>query len=469
MIELEHRDGSNIPIPYDVDTNEVNKHLMDYLLYRKKYAKFIHHTLRNIGPATINHEAQRIMYLINILSYQKYVDQNVTKVGIHYCSARYENNMVPIVDGMRNAEWAEVSIEQYVRSWRNFYRYLTVAGIEHVMYMPDTIETTVRRDQDDNFLSHTSLNFNYYGEKETAVDDSKKHFKDTYEDSIISMADFWRLYASLHAQDEVYAVMAYVEFATLLRVEALVRDFPLVPTLLNPDFKQYAVMKLSEKLIQDLHYTAKGGAKRQTRLSLSVQKIFNDEYIKSDICNYEKRFKKYKDNYCKTKWAKNKHRKPNLRYCWLNKKGTPVCVRQYQKAFENAARELGIKVHTHMMRHSGATQLLWRYLKEHNLTASHTNQLIVADAHAVLQKLLGHMDLSTTKMYVKTIERMIQEEKLSLLLNVALSTSHKHHEDLVKNNKALSGGLSSMERAVKHFEEYMTGSGILAKIEREVA
>ncbi|WP_339771499.1 site-specific integrase [uncultured Paraglaciecola sp.] len=468
MIELEHRDGTDVPIPYNVDTNDVNTHLMDYFIYRKKYAKFIHHTLRNVSPKTINNDAQRIKYLINLLSQQKYVDQKITKVGIHYCSARYETNMVPIIDGLRTAEWEEESIEQYVKSWRNFYRYLTVAGIDHLMYMPDTVQVSMRKDQDDNFLSHTSYDNNYAGEKETAIESRNKKFKDDYVDSVISMADFWRLYANLHAQDEVYAVMAYCEFATLLRVEALVRDFPLIPNSLNPNFKPYALMERQDTRIQDLNYIAKGGRKKTTQFSVSVHKIFNDEYIKSDICNYEQRFKKYQDNYCKTKWAKKKHRTPQMRFCWLNRQGTPVSVREYQGAFEKAADELGITVHTHMMRHSGATQLLWRYLKEHNLTASHTNDLLVTDAHAVLQKMLGHMDIKTTKMYVKTVERMIQSEKLSMLLNVALSTSRKHHEDLVKNNKVLSDGLSSMERAIKRFEEYMTGSNILSKIERKM-
>lgn len=467
MIELEHRDGTDIPIPYNVNTNEVNTHLMDYLVFRKTYAKFIHPKLRNARPKTINNDAQRIKYLINLLAQQKYVVEGFTKVGIHYCSATYDANMVPIIESFRTRDWEEESIEQYVKSWRNFYRYLTVVGVDHVMFMPDTIETERRKDQDGNFLSHTNYEEAYIGEKETAIEHRNKKFKDDYVDSVISMTDFWRLYANLHAQDEVYAVMAYCELATLLRVEALVRDFPLTPTRLNPDFKPYAVIERQEFHVQDIHYIAKGGGKKTTQFSVSVHKIFNEEYIKSDICNYEQRFKGYQDNYCKTKWAKKKRRTPEMRFCWLNKHGTPVSIREYQGAFEKAAEELGITVHTHMMRHTGATQLLWRYLKEHNLTAQHTNDLIVADAHAVLQKMLGHRDIITTKMYVKTVERMIQSEKLNMLLNVALSTSRKHHDELAKNNKALSSGLSSMERAVKRFEEHMTGSNILAKIDRE--
>ena len=155
-----------------------------------------------------------------------------------------------------------------------------------------------------------------------------------------------------------------------------------------------------------------------------------------------------------------------MRFCWLNKNGTPVSVREYQAALEGAAKELGIDIHSHMLRHTGATQLLWRYIKEHNLTASHTNELLIADAHIILQGLLGHKNIETTKMYVKTIERMIRSEKLSMLLNSALSISRKHHDDLLKDNETLYAGLSAMERAVNRFEEHMTGSDIITRVKR---
>ena len=413
MIELEHRDGTGIPIPYNVETNEVDIHFLDFLVFKKKYAKFIHHTLKNASVQTILNDSQRVKYFINLLAEQKYKDHKGNEmIGVHYCSAQYESNMKPIIALLRTREWKEESIEQYVKSWRNFYRFLTVSGVEHNMLMPDTIEVERHGDQDDNFLSHTNYGESYKGEKETAIDEKNKEFKDDYVNSIISMTDFWKIYKHLCEVDEVYAER---------------------------------IAKNDGIRMQDLNYIAKGGKIKTTQLSISVHKIFNDEYIQSSICNYEQRHKKYQDDYCKTKWAKNKHRTPEMRFCWLNKLGTPVSVREYQAALEDAAEALGIDIHSHMLRHTGATQLLWRYLKEHNLTASHTNELLIADAHVMLQKLLGHQDVKTTRMYVKTIERMIQAEKLNMLLNSALSTSKKHHDELIKNNKALSNGLSSME------------------------
>ncbi|NRA79315.1 MAG: site-specific integrase [Pseudoalteromonas sp.] len=466
-IELKHRGLAGIPIPYNIELNEIEINVLDFLIFRKKNSKFIYHKLKNASSQTIQNDSQRVKYLINLLAEQTYVDHDDNPViGVHYCAATYENNMKPLIELLRNREWKEESIEQYVKTWRNFYRFLTATGVDHMMFMPDTIEESIVEDQEGNFLSHTNYSGKFVGEKETAIEEELKEYKDDYVDSIISMSDFWRLYQHLYALDEVYAVMAFCEFSTLLRVSALVRDFPLTRTKLNPHFKPFSAATRDKIRMQDISYIAKGGKIKKTKLSISAHKIFNDEYINSELCNYEQRYKKYQNNYCKTKWAKKFNRTEQMRFCWLNKNGTPVSVREYQAALENAADELGIKIHSHMMRHTGATQLLWRYLKEHNLTASHTNDLLVADAHVMLQKLLGHINVETTRMYVRTVERMIQAEKLSMLLNSALSVSKKHHDELIKNNKALSNGLSSMERAVQRFEEHMTGSNILDKIKR---
>lgn len=466
-LEFAHRGSAGMPIPYVIETNEVETNVLDFLIFRKRNSKFIHDKLRNASAQTILNDSQRVKYLINLLADQQFIDhENKSVIGVHYSEATYENNMEPIIELLRQRDWKEESIQQYVKTWRNFYRFLTAIGVDHLMFMPDTVESTFAQDQDENLLSHTSYAENYIGEKETAINEKNLEFKDDYVDSIISMSEFWRIYEHLYNVDEVYAVMAFIEFSTLLRVSALVRDFPLKQTKLNPNFKPYQVAVRDNQRIQDLFYIAKGGKKKVTKLSISAQKIFNDEYINSEVCSYEQRWKKYQDNYCKTDWAKSKNRTKQMRFCWLNKNGTPVSVREYQAALEDAAKALGIKIHSHMLRHTGATQLLWRYIKEHNLTASHTNELLIADAHTILQGLLGHQNVETTKKYVKTIERMIRSEKLSMLLNSALSVSRQHHEELLKDNEALSAGLSAIERAINRFEEHMTGSDIIAKVKR---
>lgn len=109
-----------------------------------------------------------------------------------------------------------------------------------------------------------------------------------------------------------------------------------------------------------------------------------------------------------------------------------------------------MKVHPHMLRHTGVTQMLYRYMKNNGLMTglSYTNQMLVADAHIILQQHLGHVLVDTTRRYVRTIERVIQETQLDILLNSALSISRKHQKVLDKN-PLLARGMSILEEAIK--------------------
>jgi site-specific recombinase XerC len=462
-VELKHRDGIHeLPVPYNVGTNEVNLDLLDFMVYRKKHPKLIHKNLRAANTKTVTDAAQRIVYFINLLAQQKYKINGVEKIGVDYCIATYEGNMKPIIDDLRKVGWKENSLEQYVKAWRQFYRFLTFHKVDHRMFMPDTVEVERKGDQDDNFLSHTNVENTYKGEQETAIDDKNKAFKETYIEDVIAMETFWALYAALYDIDEVYAVMAYCQLSTLLRVEALVKNVPLAPTKLNPSFKPYELVKRRGIEEQVLRYVAKGGKKKQTVLISTVQKTINDEYIDSDICNYDARLKKYREDYSKTKWAKKAHRTEDIEYSWLNNKGTPVSIREYQTAFEKASAVIGVDVHSHMMRHTGVTQLLWRFLVDNN-QSGFSNELLVNDAHTILQGMLGHVNISTTRMYTKTVDRMISGKLLSITMKAALSVSKEHHEDLVSENEALSQGLSAMERALKEYEGFMRGNPVTVK------
>ncbi|OJF67768.1 hypothetical protein BK026_02645 [Alteromonas sp. V450] len=97
---------------------------------------------------------------------------------------------------------------------------------------------------------------------------------------------------------------------------------------------------------------------------------------------------------------------------------------------QECAERLNIKAHPHILRHTGVTQVLYRYLKNNGLLTglNHTNRMLIANADSILQQHLGHVRVKTTKRYIKTIERIIQESQLDMLLNTALSTSLRHQE-----------------------------------------
>jgi len=213
-------------------------------------------------------------------------------------------------------------------------------------------------------------------------------------------------------------------------------------------------MKRNDLTTQKLFYIKKGGQRASLDIPLELMAVIHDEYHNADNNNYNSRLKQYKKKYCKTKWAKNAGVTDDMEPTWLNLNGTPVSIKEYQSAFGRASLKIGISVHPHMLRHTGATQILWRYLKDCNLTACHANSIIVNDAHIMLKAQLGHRNVETTKRYVRTVERMIQDEAMSHLLNSTLTISRKHYDTL---NDKVRSGLSILERSIAKHEEYMTG------------
>ncbi|GFD81715.1 MAG: site-specific integrase [Pseudomonadota bacterium] len=479
-IELEYRGGvRDFPFPYDVETNEPNLHIIDYVIFRQKYPKRIHPQYRKASAKTIRDSISRIVFFINRLAEQKIEDPETgeSTIGVHYLRATFNDNMEPIINALRNgngdpdAAWKEASIEQYVKAWRSFYRFLTLTHVEHMMHMPDTISFEGKNDIDNNFLSHTAVSHTYRGEIETAIDSNNKEFSDDYCDSVLSMDDFWSLYAFLYEDDPVYSAMLFAQTTTLLRASALINDFTLTPTALNKNFLTYPQVERNEELYkQPIFYVKKGGKKGKTFLSREVHALLHHEYIAPKIdkgigitpMSYAERLKRYKEKCQKhKKWGADKD--PTAKPTWIKQTGTPVSYREYQYALERASDALGIKIHSHMCRHTGATQILWRYLKMHNKTACHTNDLMVNDAHKILQEILGHKNVETTKRYVLTIERMILENQMDDMLNYTFAKSKEHYSELTKKNPNFAHCVNALESASQRLDGFMLGRELTQK------
>lgn len=448
--ELEH------PIVFDAKTHKPDPLILRYSVCKHQYPQLINPKLtRRCSKKTVVDAIQRICYLINRLSEQTQPDG---KQGIHYLAATYRGNMEPLIRAMYyKGGWRGESIEQYVKAWRQFYCFLTLQGVEHEMLMPQTNEVTIRQDQDDNFLSHTSYRQEQVGEEETAVNHNWKERQDDYKDSILSMEQFWLLYAEMLQIDAVYAAMAYVQLVTGLRVTALIDCFPLGPDKRNPDWCSYREMKRDKMTSQKLRYLAKGGKTKSLLVPFTTMAVFYNIYEKPAYgVTYYQRLRKYQNVYCNSKHAINSGRKPEETPTWILKNGTPVSVRAYQKTMQECAEKLDMEAHPHMLRHTGVTQMLYRYIKNNGLMTglNHTNQMLVSDAHIILQQHLGHARIETTRRYIRTIERFIQESQLDMLLNTALSTSRKHQEMLDKNPQ-LAKGISILEKAIMGTDAYL--------------
>ncbi|WP_171043734.1 site-specific integrase [Pseudoalteromonas spongiae] len=361
--------------------------------------------------------------------------------------------MKPIIDGLYyEGKWKASSIEQYVKTWREFYQFLSSQGVYHEMNMPETIKVKIHLDSNSNFLSHTSYANTKLVEKESAINQNWKITKTDFTDNVLSMGDFWLLYSELYNRDPVYAVMAYANLVTCLRVTPLVNGFPLGSNKLNPKWKTYRELKRDLLSTQSLFYVAKGGKVKSLKIPTEFMSVFYNIYENPDKgIKYTYRLQKYRNNYCKTKHAKNSNRTPTQRPTWLLSNGTPVSTRDYQKVMKESAENCNFKCHPHMLRHTGVTQMLYRYLKLNGFmdSISLANSVLLADAQAILQQHLGHVSIETTKKYLRTILRLIQESRIDALLNTALSTSKAHH-DMLNDNPVFLKGLELLESIMEN-------------------
>jgi len=87
-------------------------------------------------------------------------------------------------------------------------------------------------------------------------------------------------------------------------------------------------------------------------------------------------------------------------------KGKPISVRAVQKRIEHYAREIGVSVTCHRLRHTMATQLL------------------NADADIVsIQEMLGHTRIKTTQRYSKLLNLKVQRDYFKAMEVVMEKTS----------------------------------------------
>lgn len=87
-------------------------------------------------------------------------------------------------------------------------------------------------------------------------------------------------------------------------------------------------------------------------------------------------------------------------------RGQPISVRGIQKRMEHYAKESGLKVSCHHLRHTMATQLL-------NADADIT----------IIQDLLGHSRITTTQRYCKVSNRKVERDYYRAIELVVQRTS----------------------------------------------
>ena len=94
---------------------------------------------------------------------------------------------------------------------------------------------------------------------------------------------------------------------------------------------------------------------------------------------------------------------------WLTQTGAPV--KPYM--IEDAFRDTGLEVHPHMLRHTGATHMLWNYCQIHKIEP---DVRLATMFQEVLQEQLGHADLETTRMYIRSIMKLKARKTMPFII-----------------------------------------------------
>ena len=373
---------------------------------------------RKITKVSANNEADHLRNWLNICANN---GVNYLKVTIDFLDA--------VIDDFRHDEdnefdaVSEQSIATYINTWRLFYTFLDLIGVEHKLNFPAKIKQTRSKSNSEDrsdFLNHTKTNKQRRESKvfiDPLIDNRRKTKIVDYCSQVLTEDQIGMLIVELNKIDRVYAVMAHTQIDTLLRISELVEYFPHEEgNQRNKNWMNAAQMQLAGKAEQVFRFIGKGQVERRINVDIRTMKMISDYYITckcdgSDKTLYNERTALYQRKYCNTKWAKRTGRTINNKHQWLTKKGRPVSKSMYRAAFGKALKvlrdqnkiEADIYVRPHALRHTGATLKLIKYGEKTGVDICMAN---IDDIHIVIQNLLGHADFQTTELYIATVRQL---------------------------------------------------------------
>lgn len=389
QLELVWPEGRVVPVPLKEDYH-LHTHMFGFLVMRYYFPRDIRPNMTPVTGGSLRQIAYDLKAFLEALAHN----------GVEYTEADFSDHIEKIVEaqlGTANPTTYNARITRI----RDFYEYLQKQGVRVKARFPARTVQRRSRDKDDNFLSHTAHGHSTTYEK----DDSHKRttLKTDYKNQVISIDHYGKLYRALKEIDPVYAVLAQVMMQTFLRV-ADVCEMPLHSNRYNrylplwPEFERQGRDSLRYKLL----------TKRSKLIEIDIfgetlHAIYED-YVGP---HYQDRKELFDSSYMKRANATLEFgniRDKSRRTCpedtlWLTQSGAPV--KPYM--IEGAFRDTGLKVHPHMLRHTGATHMLWNFCQIHNIEP---DVRIATMFQEILQEQLGHADLDTTRMYIRTIMKL---------------------------------------------------------------
>lgn len=375
---IEWFDVDNIPVP-----------LVDCIIQRE-----LHDFMYHLGKTpTIRGSRREKTSLDTIKWHLKIWFDYLEDHGLYWRNVTYKEHLEPLRDYLIDERISNLTYNQYYTSWRMFYEWCSGEGIATLMEFPALIELdTPKSSKDDDMLAH-SKQHKAKIKKDPGHEQVTK--KTDFAESFVSIEKFITLVAALHDIDPVYAAIAYMMYGTGLRIGGVVQ-VPIGPCKLNPNWMLWAELKHEGLADQDLTYVPKGKkGHKKCMVPTHIMKLVHDTYIKPF---YEERAQIYAS---KRQYGGGKRPPSNL--LWLNKNGKIIFANDIQKAFKIASKKIGFKVKPHFMRHSFATYVVLNYFKSIEMEP---NSAFASDVHFAVKEQLGHSKITTTELYINTVNRV---------------------------------------------------------------
>jgi site-specific recombinase XerD len=399
-------DNEDVPVAVDLGVgpnDDVNGFLLSRYYYRKEFATH-DYMPKILTPITIKNMADHMRTLMNALADLKKHYLYLTGAGL-----------VKILDMARENGKSEDTLQVYLNTWRQFYEYLSRENVDHACIdLPPKYKKKVRKDasqKDDDPFSHAKSDTKTITIDPCINQRRKKNYKD-YSDHVLSLEENDKVLAELAKIDIVYAVMAAIQFQTLLRINEVVTYFPNKKNGLNPDWNNYSQMRRQELKKQKFHFIGKGSVDNEREIDVAfeeVEMIF--KYYMSvkevgDTTAYTQRFSLFITKYLTSKKGKKSQWTTDSDILWIAKSGNPVSVGMYQEAFRKVEKKLhkegiatSVRIRSHGQRYTGGTHALWQYKKVVGVDITEANK---KDIQVFLQCKYGHMDMETTLKYIAT-------------------------------------------------------------------
>jgi integrase len=334
--------------------------------------------------------------LKNIYSHMKIWMDYCADIGLGYDRVTYDLHLESLRDSLRTRGVKAESLNIYYRTWRSFYDWCDSQGLIHLMEFPAKYEAGRRGDS-----MGSSVVGSFRASSTIEVDpglDSVSIVSD-YKEKIVNDTEFKLLSEALREVDPVYEKISYMMVTTGLRVGGVIQ-IPVGADRLNPEWLRYPDLEAANRKFQKLVYLPKGGKRKLTCIVITeALGVLHDEYISTVR---KERAVLHREN----------HGGRNEVPLWLNRNGKLVNRNDIWNAFRLASKKIGRRITPHFLRHTYASYVVYYYFKANGLTPS---LAYAHDIHEQLRIQLGHSDMKTTCMYIRTVIRVKMEAWLPVL------------------------------------------------------